>query len=116
LQIPTYRIPVFQFTIIANSVTVDPNLTAACRIDAEGASANFNVVLTPPVGTGSYREIVIEITQGSGGFDAIWPASVQWPGGTPPVLTATNNVRDVIHLWTRDAGITWTGSFLQDYS
>jgi len=116
MDIPSYRIGVFQFTIIANSVTVNANLTAACRIDAEAATANFNVVLTPPVGTGFYREITIEITQGSGGFDAIWPASVEWPGGTPPVLTATNNVRDVIHLWTRDAGITWTGSFLQDYS
>lgn len=117
IQMRGYRIVQLQFSIIANSLTLDPNLTSAMRVDIEEATANFNVVITAPAaGTGYYYEMQIDFSQGSTDYDAIWPASVKWPGGTPPVITLGNNAIDVVHLWTRDAGVTWHGSFLQAYA
>ena len=117
IQMRGYRIVQLQFSIIANTLTLDPNLTSAMRVDIEEATANFNVVITAPTaGTGYYYEMQIDFSQGSTDYDAIWPASVKWPGGTPPVITLGNNAIDVVHLWTRDAGVTWHGSFLQAYA
>jgi len=115
----SYRIPRLQFSIIANSVTVDVNQTNACIIDIDdaGATGNFNVVLTAPAaGTGYYMEMVIEFRQGSPAFQPIWPGSVRWPGGTAPTLSTTVNDIDVVHLWTADNGVNWQGSSQLDYS
>lgn len=119
LQIPAYRIPILQFSIIANSVTIDVNSTSACVIDIDdaGATGNFNVVLTAPAaGTGYYYEMNIDFLQGSPAYQPIWPASVLWPGGSAPVLSAGVNDKDTVHLYTRDAGVTWKGSFNLDYT
>lgn len=117
MEITSYRIPALQFTITANSVTVDVNLTSSCVIDIEEASANFAVVLTAPAeGTGFYSEMNIDFLQGSTPFQPIWPASVLWPdAGTAPVLSAANNALDTVHVYTRDNGVTWKGSYLLDY-
>ena len=42
-----------------------------------------------------------------GGTNApVWPASVDWPGGTQPTWSAGV---DVVTFITRDAGTTWLG-------
>lgn len=110
-----YAVKAAQFTISANSVTIDLEVANACYIEIEDATGDFNVILNNPPAFDNYGEIHIDFVQGSGGHNAIWPSSVQWPGGTAPVLSTGNFNRDTIHLWTRDAGITWFGSFLQDY-
>lgn len=117
-HIRDYSIAVVQFSIIANAVTVDLELANACVIDIDdvGATADFTVTLSNPPANGRYGEILIDFIQGTPAFNAIWPGSVRWPGGTPPVISVTNNARDTVHLWTRDGGTTWFGSFLQDYS
>jgi hypothetical protein len=38
-----------------------------------------------------------------------WPASVKWPGGTAPTLTATANAVDILTFFTHDNGTTWYG-------
>jgi len=117
-HIRDYSIAVVQFSIIANAVIVDLELANACVIDIDdvGATADFTVTLSNPPANGRYGEILIDFIQGTPAFNAIWPGSVLWPGGTPPVISVTNNARDTVHLWTRDGGTTWFGSFLQDYS
>ena len=116
IDLASYRIAVFQFSISANAVTIDVNDTSACFIDIEEASGDFTVTLTAPLITGTYQEMNIDFLQGSTPFQPIWPASVKWPGGTAPTLSAANNALDTVHLYTRDAGATWKGSFLLDYS
>lgn len=113
-----YSISNVQFSIIANAVDIDLELANTCVIDIDdvGATADFTVTLSNPPATGRYGEILIDFVQGTPAFNAIWPASVKWPGGTAPVISIANNARDTVHLWTRDAGVTWNGSFLQDYS
>jgi hypothetical protein len=39
-----------------------------------------------------------------------WPASVKWPGGVAPTLSATANAVDIITLLTEDGGTTYYGS------
>lgn len=117
LEIPSYRVPTQEFTIAANAVTIDVNQTSACFVDVDPATANFNVTLTTPAkGTGFYYEIVIDFIQGSPDFSPIWPASVKWPIGVAPTLSPQVGDLDTVHLYTRDGGVTWKGSFLLDYS
>lgn len=47
--------------------------------------------------------VILEIT--NGGTDVTWPATVRWPFGTEPDLTASGV--DVIVLYTRDGGTNW---------
>lgn len=66
--------------------------------------------------SGDYCEISIHITQGAGAFTVTWPAAVQWPGGTAPVISAGNGAIDSVTMYTLDAGVTWFGNFSQAYS
>ena len=50
-----------------------------------------------------YRFEIIQ--NGTGNFTVTWPASVVWPGGVAPTITATANKRDFIQL-TFDRGST----------
>ncbi len=49
---------------------------------------------------------VLELTNG-GSAAQVWPASVRWPGGTAPTLTASGV--DVLVFVTDDAGTNWRG-------
>ncbi|NOR35865.1 MAG: hypothetical protein GQ577_03875 [Woeseiaceae bacterium] len=117
LEIPSYRVPTVEFILAANAVTIDVNQTSACFVDVDPATADFNVTLTTPAkGTGFYYEIVIDFIQGTPDFSPIWPASVKWPIGVAPTLSPQVGDLDTVHLYTRDGGVTWKGSFLLDYS
>lgn len=117
LQIPTYRLPVTTAVIAANSVTLNQAAANVFIVDVDDATLDFAVVLTNPPVAGQYGEITIRFIQGAPAFDAVWPASVTWPGGgTAPVLSTADDAIDVVHLWTDDGGVTYQGSFLQDYS
>jgi hypothetical protein len=117
LEIPSYRVPTVEFILAANAVTVDVNQTSACFVDIDPATGDFNVTLTTPAkGTGFYYEIVIDFIQGTPDFQPVWPASVKWPTGVAPTLSPQVGDLDTVHLYTRDGGVTWKGSFLLDYS
>lgn len=65
------------------------------------------VTISNPTATGNKCMLVLEITQDSTARTITWPASVKWPGGTAPTITATSGAIDEIVLTTRDAGSTW---------
>jgi hypothetical protein len=52
---------------------------------------------------------ILELTNGGTGTQT-WPASVKWPGGTAPTLTASGV--DVLAFLTDDGGTTWRASQL----
>lgn len=59
-----------------------------------------------PPASGDFGTFVLELTNG-GAFTITWPASVDWPGGTAPTLTAAG--KDQLVFTTRDGGTTWFG-------
>jgi hypothetical protein len=59
-----------------------------------------------PPGSGDFGCFVMEITNGSA-FVITFPASVDWPGGTAPSLTASGV--DQLIFTTRDGGTTYFG-------
>ena len=68
-------------------------------------SANTFSFTNPPA-SGRLGTLTLIITNG-GSQTVTWPASVDWPGGTAPTLTASGV--DVITLFTLDAGTIWYG-------
>lgn len=97
--------------------TLDIDLTTGNSFVTTLIENISTVNLNNPPATGAYGQFVIKIIQdGAGGaFTVTWPASVIWPSGTAPVITATNNAIDEITLRTIDAGTEWRGSFSQAF-
>lgn len=95
------------------------NIITTQALDLDAANA-FTATVTGAVtlsfsnvpATGQYVFVVFEIT--NGGSDVTWPASVAWPGGSPPTLTASGV--DLVTLYTRDGGTTWRGTLAQENS
>ena len=59
-----------------------------------------------PPASGDFGAFVMEVTNGAA-FAITWPASVDWPGGTAPTLTASGV--DQLVFTTRDGGTTYFG-------
>lgn len=80
-------------------------LSGASYFSATMVSActwTFSGAPTSGVGFG----FVLELTNGGTGTQT-WPASVKWPNGVAPSLTASGV--DVLAFITRDGGTTWRG-------
>ena len=56
-----------------------------------------------------YNLTLYIVQDATGGRTILWPATIRWPGGTAPTLTAAANKTDVITLVTYNAGTTWLG-------
>jgi hypothetical protein len=64
--------------------------------------------------TGSVYSMTLEIVT-SAGAAITWPASVYWPKGTAPTLSATGKTT-LIMMVTTDGGAKWRASSLIDYT
>ena len=73
-------------------------------------SGNTTISFADAPATGS-AGFSLKVTQDAGGsgFTVTWPASVKWPTGTAPVLTATANKSDVFVFTTDDGGASFVG-------
>jgi hypothetical protein len=71
---------------------------------ALGSATTF--VFSNPCGNGDFGGFVMELTNG-GAYTTTWPASVDFPGGTAPTLTAAGV--DQLVFTTRDGGTTYFG-------
>ena len=73
-------------------------------------SGNTTISFADAPATGS-SGFSLKVTQDAGGsgFTVTWPASVKWPAGTAPVLTATANKSDVFVFTTDDDGASFVG-------
>ena len=71
-------------------------------------NTTFTFADAPATGSAGFS---LKVTQDSGGsgYMVAWPASVKWPGGTAPDLTATADKSDVFVFTTDDAGVSYVG-------
>lgn len=75
-------------------------------------TADCTFTLTSPA-TGRARWLTILLRQdGTGGWDANWPASVAWPNDDPPPLDPDPDAVTIVTLVTLDGGTTWFGSYM----
>lgn len=79
-----------------------------CTLDA-----NCTFTFSNPTASGDSCSFTLILTQdGTGSRAVTWPASVDWPGGTPPILSTTASARDKLIFETRDGGTTWEGNLV----
>lgn len=88
---------------VSGNKSIDVALGSYVTATVIGATT-FNLINPAPAGRVS--SITLELTNG-GSAVITWPATVKWPGGTAPILTAAGT--DLLCLVTRDGGTTWRG-------
>ena len=100
---------------LAEGYTALTGATPSLSLSAGGSfsltlSGNTTLSFADAPATGS-SGFTLKVTQDAGGsgFSVTWPASVKWPGGTAPALTATANKADVFVFTTDDAGVSFVG-------
>ena len=95
-------------TSTSNATTVD---CEAGNTFSHTLTENTTFTFSNPPASGTAYSFSIEIIQdaSASGFTVTWPASVDWPAGAAPVLTATASAKDVFVFTTRDSGTTWYG-------
>lgn len=71
-------------------------------------NTTFTFADAPATGSAGFS---LKVTQdgGGSGYTVTWPASVKWPGGSAPELTATADKADVFVFTTDDAGASYVG-------
>jgi hypothetical protein len=89
------------------------NMSGSAELDLDVANCFYgtvtgavNITFSNVPATGQFVFVVLEII--NGGSNVSWEASVKWPGGAAPALTASGT--DLITLYTRDGGTTWRGT------
>jgi len=92
---------------ITGTYSVDVSLANYFKYTITGTTT-FTFV-NPPV-TSNTVVFVLSLTNG-GSFAITWPASVKWPSGTAPTLTATGT--DILVFSTDDAGTNYRGVLSQ---
>ena len=99
-----------------STLHIDLSVSGATTIDrADGATHDLTLTgdatftLAGAV-TGEATDLRLILRQdGTGGWTVTWPGSVEWDGGSAPVLQTDPNALDVIGLVTVDDGTTWLG-------
>lgn len=62
-------------------------------------------------GADKARQLTLLLKQGTGSNKVVWPSSIRWNNGRPPVLSYLTGRVDVITLLTYDSGTSWYGFY-----
>jgi len=94
--------------------TAVANTSTAYTIDLANGSVQVltltgNCTYTFPTPVAGKSFILVQKQDGTGSRTVTWPASVKWPGGTAPTLTATASKADKF-VFTAIDGSSWLGS------
>ena len=96
-------------TIAAAGTTETINLDSGTVHDIT-LDENVEFTFSNPVATGRASSFTLILRQdGTGTNTVTWPASVEWPGGSAPTMTAAANAVDIYAFVTVDGGTTWYG-------
>lgn len=101
--------PIFEQQSVAGfssgTLTLDVN---EGNVFTHDLTANVTTVTISNVpGAGAAVGLTIVIEADGTARTISWPASFQWPSGTAPTITGTNNKRDVFVAFTYDGGTTF---------
>ena len=86
---------------VSGSLEIDTDLGDATMTITDATT----ITLSGTIATGCGRTVALHVT--NGGTDITWPASVKWPAGEEPELSASGT--DLVVLYTADGGTTWFG-------
>lgn len=93
----------------SSSVTVDWNSGNVNSLTL--SSSQTTLTFSNPQAGGEYKLILNQ--DGTGGRTVVWPASVKWPSGVPPILSSAPNSIDLISfVYT---GSAFLGTYNLDY-
>lgn len=104
----TETVDVTLVTVAASGATETIDVSAARTYDVT-LSADCTFTLSGSVNAEAWFVTLILRQDGTGGWEATWPGSVVWPGGSAPVLSADPGAVDVFVLFTVDGGTEWFG-------
>jgi len=94
-----------------SSGTLALDLAVASAFDvALNASVTTLTISNPDQTAGIAISFRLSLTMDGTARTISWPASVKWPGGTPPTLTSANGKKDVFSFLSLDNGSTWIAS------
>jgi len=101
------------FTENASAIT---SSSGAATLDLSAAT-NFTHTLTEnvtytfsnPATSGKASAFTLKVVQDSTARTISWPASVDWPAGTPPTISADSGGTDYFVFITTDGGTTYYG-------
>lgn len=93
-------------TSTANATTINSQLG---DVFTHTFTENTTFTFSNPQATGTFSGFVLYLTNDGTGRTPTWPASVDWEGGTAPILT-TASERNVLVFTTVDGGTIWYGS------
>jgi hypothetical protein len=98
-----------------SAYSLNPDVAEAFHLTLNAASCAFT--FTAPADGDGMAELTLFLKQdATGGRTVTFPASVKWPGGVAPTLTASANATDSLHFLTLDGGANWNGRVLaQNY-
>jgi len=91
--------------------TQDIDLTLGNSVSATVDTSANTFTFSNPTASPATCSFTLFLTNG-GSQTVNWPASVAWPGGIDPTLTASG--LDILYFTTIDGGTTWHGSLLSD--
>lgn len=92
--------------------TIDWNTGTTQVLDITGAGAVLTLTLSNPLDGGRYFLKIL----GAVGKTVAWPASVKWPGGVAPVITASAGAVDQIQLSYYAGSGFYNGTFNQAFA
>jgi len=81
-------------------------LTAGNSVSALVSTGTQTFTFTSPTASDEGCGFTLVLVNG-GSQTVNWPASVDWPAGTAPTLTASGT--DILTFWTIDGGTIWHG-------
>ena len=100
---------------LAEGYTALTGATPSVSLSAGGSfsltlsgNTTFTFADSPATGSAGFS-LKVKQDAGGSGFTVTWPASVKWPGGTAPDLTATADKSDVFVFTTDDGGASFVG-------
>lgn len=93
--------------------TVTANTSTAYTIDLVNGTVQIltltgNCTFTFPTAVAGKSFLVMLRQDGTGSRTVTWPASVKWPGGTAPTITATASKQDILSFVSD--GTNWYGA------
>lgn len=93
-------------TSSSNAATLD--LSAATNFTHD-LSENVTYTFSNPAASGKASAFTLKVVQDSTARTITWPASVNWPGGTAPTISAGDGDVDYFVFITTDNGTTYYG-------